>query len=271
MSNLCACWYPRCGGLTWATPTGFLGLYLYVTHADVYILVKWLSRALVVITSVDVLRFASRRFERTYERLLGFLMRESEKTSWNGTIWYLVGTIFVLTTLPRDLAVISVLLLSWCDTSASVFGRKFGKYTPRLPCPPFASGKSLAGTMASFAFGALSAYVFYTYAAPLGSERDLSWLGPVPSYVPAWLQRYHQTSYSGRPTGFPDYIRVGKGARISTKLPQPQSTLALWQVELICAFAAALSEGVDVYGFDDNVTLPVIAGLMIWGAMYVLG
>ena len=95
--------------------------------------------------------------------------------------------------------------------------------------------------------------------------------------VPAWVRRMQPKAladgfaYAGRATGFPDYIKVGKGALISTKLPQPKSTLPLWQVELICATAAALSEGVDVYGFDDNVTLPVIAGLLIWAALYVLG
>ena len=81
-------------------------------------LVKWLSRVLVLITTVDVVRFASDSFEQAYEKLVGFLMREKEKvssatvphrqlltrvlqTTWNGVIWYLVGVIFVLVTLPR--------------------------------------------------------------------------------------------------------------------------------------------------------------------------
>lgn len=61
--------------------TGFLGLYMYVSHKDVFTIVKALSSALVIITTADLLRFTSRRFARTYERLLGFLMRESEKVT----------------------------------------------------------------------------------------------------------------------------------------------------------------------------------------------
>jgi hypothetical protein len=59
---------------------------MFVTHKDVYTIVKALSTALVVITTADLLRFSSRRFARTYERLLGFLMRESEKVCPAGSL-----------------------------------------------------------------------------------------------------------------------------------------------------------------------------------------
>lgn len=171
-----------------------------------------------------------------------------------------------------DLATLSIMILSWSDTSASVIGRQFGKYTFNLPSPPFARRKSLAGTMGAFLFGGLSAYIFYTYAAPLGTENDLSWLGQAtPRFMPGLLERFSKTKYLGTPTGFPDYLKIGQGARISTKLPRPHSTLPLWKVELISAIAASIAEGIDVYGFDDNVTLPVLSGLMIWASLYILG
>ena len=44
---------------------------------------KSLWLALCVIVPADLLRFQSPRFERTYERVLGFLMRESEKVMPN--------------------------------------------------------------------------------------------------------------------------------------------------------------------------------------------
>lgn len=50
-----------------------------MTHQEVYTLVKALSYTLAVVSAADVLRFMSRRIERRYESLLGFLMRESEK------------------------------------------------------------------------------------------------------------------------------------------------------------------------------------------------
>ena len=49
-----------------------------------------LAATLAVIAPVDFLRLRSRRVEKLYERLVGFLMRESERHTTNGVIWYLV-------------------------------------------------------------------------------------------------------------------------------------------------------------------------------------
>lgn len=169
------------------------------------------------------------------------------------------------------------MILSWADTAASVIGRKYGKYTPKLPSPPFAKRKSLAGTMGAFFFGGLSAYLFFTYAAPFGSENDLTWLGETSKLAPKFAksaiaaQKHKLQSWKGPTTHFPDYLPIGKGAIISTRLPQPKSTIPLWQVELICAFSAAIAEGIDIYGLDDNVIMPVLSGLMIWASLSILG
>jgi diacylglycerol kinase (CTP) len=169
------------------------------------------------------------------------------------------------------------MILSWADTAASAIGRKYGKYTPKLPSPPFAKRKSLAGTMGAFFFGGLSAYIFFNYAAPFGSENDLTWLGERSALVPTFVKTaisatsHHLQKWTGPSTSFPDYLPIGKGALISTRLPPPKSTIPLWQVELICAVSAALAEGLDIYGLDDNVIMPVLSGLMIWGALTILG
>ncbi|KAF9554161.1 hypothetical protein CPC08DRAFT_644695, partial [Agrocybe pediades] len=73
---------------------GFLTLYLYVSEGDVNKVVMVLWMALAIIVPADLLRFNSRRFARTYEALLGFLMRESERNSINGVVWYILGVNF---------------------------------------------------------------------------------------------------------------------------------------------------------------------------------
>ena len=72
--------------------------------------------------------------------------------------------------------------LSWCDTSASTFGRMFGYLTPplpqSLPIPfasarlplPFARRKSTAGFIASSLTGALIVFGFWTLLAPYGAQ-----------------------------------------------------------------------------------------------------
>lgn len=88
-------------------------------------------------------------------------MRESEVSGYNGVIWYLLGAWAVLRFLPTDVGVMSVLLLSWCDTAASTFGRLYGRYTPRIR-----RGKSVAGTAAACVVGCLTAVVFWGWAVP---------------------------------------------------------------------------------------------------------
>lgn len=58
---------------------GFITLYLWTSHGSPQRVVVGLSTALGVIIPADLLRLNSPRFERAYERVLGFLMRESEK------------------------------------------------------------------------------------------------------------------------------------------------------------------------------------------------
>lgn len=76
--------------------------------------------------------------------------------------------------------------LSWCDTTASFFGRMYGARTPplprSLPIPftkrsislPFAKRKSLAGFIAAAVTGCLIGVSFWGWIAPLGATTP-SW------------------------------------------------------------------------------------------------
>ncbi|CAG8445330.1 1116_t:CDS:10 [Funneliformis mosseae] len=107
--------------------------------------------------SAEILRFFSKSFNEMYIRVLGFMMREREKTEkYNGVISYLIGCIGVLTLFPKDIASISILILSWCDTAASFVGRRWGNYTYK-----FRNGKSLAGTLGAMTVGSIAAFIFW--------------------------------------------------------------------------------------------------------------
>ncbi|KAF7333432.1 hypothetical protein MVEN_02359100 [Mycena venus] len=113
---------------------GFITLGLYLTPSmspRVVTVVLW--SALTVIAPTDVVRLRVPAVERVYERLLGFLMRESERTGTNGTLWYILGVNFALTFYPIDVATVAILILSWADTAASTLGRMYGPRTPPLP------------------------------------------------------------------------------------------------------------------------------------------
>jgi diacylglycerol kinase (CTP) len=54
-------------------------LYLYASHGSPERVVIALSSAMLIIVPADILRLNYPPFERAYEKMLGFLMRESEK------------------------------------------------------------------------------------------------------------------------------------------------------------------------------------------------
>ncbi|BGP40313.1 Diacylglycerol kinase [Rhodotorula kratochvilovae] len=231
-------------------------LYLWTSHQDVPRLLSVLAVATTVVGTADVLRFRSTWFERTYENALGYFMRESERHAVNGTIYYLVGVLWCLSLYPRDIAVLSIIMLSLCDTSASVFGRLFGRYTPRLPFAGslFGAKKSLAGTLAAVVVGMVASYVFWSRWAALGDEADVSWL-------PARMASVWRGKANEAPL-------ASWGIK---RLPNPQSTLGLSTLVVVNGLTAGLAEAIDFFGFDDNLSLPVLFGLFCWASMYVLG
>lgn len=193
----------------------------------------------------------------------------------NGVIWFILSAIVCLTFFPRgacppaampafvyhrpltlpsssgaDIAALSIIILSWCDTAASIFGRLFGKYTPPLPFRGvlFADRKSLAGSLAAFTCGALAGYLFFYVFGPWGAEGDLSWLGPASSRSTG--------SRPEPPTTF-------------TQLPYPQSTASLPVLCIITGMSAALSEAIEFWGLDDNLTMAPLAGLLIWLGLWL--
>lgn len=203
--------------------------------------------ALVPIATTDWLRHRYASVNRLYVRLLGALMRESEYEGWNGVIFYLLGAWIVLFFFPKDVGVMSVLLLSWCDTAASTFGRLWGRYTIRLR-----RGKSLAGSLAAFAFGVATSYMWYGVLVP--------WLGPMPGD-----EDFMFKGVLSLPSTVCDAVGISQSAATIT------GSLALGVMSLWSGFVASASEVVDLWGLDDNLTIPVLSGLGILGFLKVVG
>ncbi|KAH8112233.1 hypothetical protein DFH11DRAFT_1608669 [Phellopilus nigrolimitatus] len=224
---------------------GFLVVPLYTLHTSTTKVALVLSFACVIIGSVDFVRFRNPRFAAIYEKGLGFLMRESEKRKTTGVIWYLLGCIFVLTFYPQDIAVVSILILSWCDTAASFFGRLYGLHTRPLPqfftfpftsshIPlPFAQRKSLAGFLAGTATGALIAFGFWGWLAPFGSTAS----------------------------SLPKVITMFGNMNMNPAVPAVDK---LSIVAVTTGLLAGIAEAIDIGSLDDNLTLPIISGGIIW-------
>lgn len=176
-------------------------------------------------------------------------MRESEYAGWNGVIWYLLGAWIVLYAFPKDVGLMGILLLSWCDTAASTVGRAYGRYTPRIR-----KGKSLAGSAAAFAVGVITAAAFWGWLAPR---------------TPSCSQDVNNPFMFAGTLSLPGKLRNGLG--LSEGSARIEGWMAVMVMSLWTGFAASASEVVDIFGWDDNLTIPVLSGICMWGFLKIFG
>jgi diacylglycerol kinase (CTP) len=228
---------------------GFMTLRFYTHGIQATAITPWLLGALIPIASVDLLRHRFPEFNRFYVRCLGALMRETEVDGYNGVIWYLLGALIALQLYPKDIGVMSVLLLSWCDTAASTFGRLYGRYTIRLR-----RGKSLAGTLAAFATGIITAVMFWGWLAPR--------TGTFPDDPPNGFMFQGQL---GLPIAATRYLGWNDGSATIS------GGVALAVMSIATGFIASVSEFIDILGWDDNLTIPVLSSMGLWAVLKAFG
>ncbi|RAH49214.1 uncharacterized protein BO95DRAFT_11340 [Aspergillus brunneoviolaceus CBS 621.78] len=231
---------------------GFLTLHLYTRGIQPLEITPWLFGALVPIASVDIIRHRSETVNKLYIRCVGALMRETEVSGYNGVIWYLLGAYAVLRFLPKDVGVMSVLLLSWCDTAASTFGRLYGRHTPQLR-----KGKSLAGTLSAWLVGVITAAAFWGFFVP--------YIGTFPNDPEGSFM------FTGRLNLIPGPVKNLLGWTADTSNAVLSGPLALGVMSVVSGLVAAGSEFVDLFGWDDNLTIPVLSGVGLWGFLKVFG
>lgn len=277
---------------------GFVVLHLYTSGTDLNIIVRNLSYFLGIVLTADVVRLNNNDFERLYEKVLGFLMRESEKDKVNGVVWYLVGVITSLHFFPEDIACVSIMVLSWCDTCASTFGRAFGRYTPPLPSPPFARRKSTAGFLAAIISGALTSYLFWcTSIASRGVRTGgISWSGSGYAHPAIFgtdrVAGATGTGWQGLAVGFrgqsgagllpgvsglsaqylgADSIAKGKLGTDALPIHKDVPGMPWWLLTIGSGVIAAIAEGLELGGVDDNLSLPILSATGIWTFLYSWG
>lgn len=212
----------------------------------------YILTALVPIAAIDVVRHRFKKVNELYIRVVGALMRESEVKGYNGVIWYLLGVYIVLRFLPKDISVMSILLLSWCDTAASTFGRLWGRYTIRLR-----RGKSLAGTMAACFVGVATAAAFWGWFVP--------YIGHFPD------DGEDAFMFKGQLNLIPDGAKRLIGWTSNTASTIITGPLALGVMSIASGVVAAGSELIDLFSWDDNLTIPVLSGLGLWGFLKIFG
>jgi diacylglycerol kinase (CTP) len=226
---------------------GFIVIWLYLIGAQTHTVAPYLLYALIPIAALDYLRHNVPSLNRAYVTVVGALMRESEFSRYNGVIFYLLGAWIVLYWFPKDVGMMGTMLLSWCDTAASTFGRLYGRYTPRIR-----RGKSLAGSLAAFLVGMGTAWWFWGWLVPTR--------GPFPG---------DETFMFTGALHLPHIVADAVG--LSDTQASISGTAAIAIMSVWSGFVASASEVVDLFGLDDNLTIPVLSGLGIWGFLKIFG
>ncbi|KAJ8608415.1 hypothetical protein MRB53_039667 [Persea americana] len=169
-------------------------------------------------------------------------MRETEVDGYNGVIWYLVGAYIALRFYPKDIGVMSILLLSWCDTAASTFGRLYGRYTIRLR-----KGQVSSRFTCCHVHRDLSSVVL------LGLSCTSYWHlsdDPVDGFM---FKRCAELAEKVR-----HLLGWSKEASTIT------GTAAMAVMSISTGLIASFSEFVDIFSWDDNLTIPLISSAGLW-------
>ncbi|KAK6454738.1 uncharacterized protein RJT20DRAFT_60758 [Scheffersomyces xylosifermentans] len=162
--------------------TGFWVLFLYVNGFNI----EQFVGLLIVLTAFcflqDFVRFRYPKFNEWFGRNYGFIMRPSEKEGFNGIGFFLIGLLVNCAFFTKDLTILTGMFLSWGDTAASLFGREFGKYTPKVT-----KNKSLAGFLANLVVSYAIFFWYYGYVIPkyhatVDRPGDI-WYVPEESYI----------------------------------------------------------------------------------------
>lgn len=128
----------------WHISTGSIALFLFFrSELDTF---TWAVVALLIAVSgftMDLIRARNHKLNYLILKVLGPLMRRSEKEGMSGLPFYALGISLSLFFYKRELAVISIMFLVFSDPISSFFGVLYGK-DKILP------NKSLQGAVAGF-------------------------------------------------------------------------------------------------------------------------
>lgn len=139
----------------WHISTGSLCLFIFLRSGDPQIF--WAHAIMVMAVagfSIDFLRKKYRPLNSIVLKVMGPLMRRSEKEGMTGLPFYALGCSLALYFYDRDIAILAIMFLVFSDPISSFFGVLYGK-DKLLP------NKSLQGAVAGF-FTCYLICLFYT-------------------------------------------------------------------------------------------------------------
>lgn len=183
---------------------------------------------------LHLLRLRSPGLNRFLVDQLANSLRPEE--AWGGRVpasfYFLLGCAFSMAIFPRGIASLAVLHLSVGDPAAGIFGVHFGsrRWGQMLGLSRTnGRGKTVDGSLGCFVACLLSTAGFL---AARGCWKDSE-----------------------------------KKTHIAADVIRSDGTSSYYAALLVSGIAGAVGEAIPVYTFDDNLTLPLVSGLMMWSML----
>lgn len=127
---------------------------------------------------IEFLRFRFDFWQNLFMKTVGRLLKEKEQNKMHGSVPYVLATGLVIGFMPREVAIVSILFLTFGDPVAAYVGGRFGTLR-------FKNGKSLQGTLGGIIGAAIAGLLFMVYhssvdpesAMALFNEKGFQWAG----------------------------------------------------------------------------------------------
>lgn len=148
----------------WHITTGSLGLFIFVRSGDSQTFwATWILCIAIAGFLLDIVRARFSPLNNLVIRLMGPLMRRSEREGVSGLPFYALGVSLSLFFYQRDIAIVSIMFLVFSDPLSSFFGVLYGK-------DKIMPNKSLQGAVAGFFTCYLITLFYVMNTATLGTH-----------------------------------------------------------------------------------------------------
>lgn len=129
-------------------------------------LIFWVTGIITVLfLIIELLRFRFKFWQDLFVKVAGPMLKGKELDKMHGSVPYILALCLVIGFFPRDIAILSILFLTFGDPAAALVGGKYGTIR-------FYNGKSLQGTLGGMAGAFLAGLLYLVLLSAFGAVSD---------------------------------------------------------------------------------------------------
>lgn len=129
-------------------------------------LIFWITGIITVFfLLIEFLRFRWQFWQDLFVKVAGPMLKGKEMDKMHGSVPYILALCIVVGFFPRDIAILSILFLTFGDPAAALVGGKYGTIR-------FYNGKSLQGTLGGVGGAFLAGLIFLSIISAAGVTSD---------------------------------------------------------------------------------------------------